>query len=91
MGTRSAWGQAFGRALWLATLPLRSSGTRTMELTRSGWTPMTPSALFHSVCVMFKDGRARVDIDGFASNRDYTEAEARDAFSRVAQDHKWIV
>jgi len=60
-------------------------------LTRSGWTPMTPSALLHSVCVMFKDGRGRVDIDGIASNRDYTELEAKDAFTRVAQFHKWHV
>ena len=60
-------------------------------LTRSGWTPMTPSALLHSVCVMFKDGHGRVDIDGFASNQDYTEAEAKDAFTRVAQFHKWHV
>ena len=52
---------------------------------------MTPSALLHSVCVMFKDGRARVDTDGYASTRDYTEAEAKDAFTRVAQFHKWSV
>lgn len=60
-------------------------------LTRSGWMPMTPSALLHSVCVMLKDGRGRVDIDGFASTQDYTEAEAKDAFTRVAQFHNWRV
>ena len=60
-------------------------------LTRSGWMPMTPSALLHSVCVMFKDGRGRVDINGYASTQDYTEAEAKDAFTRVAQFHKWRV
>ena len=34
-------------------------------LTSQGWTPMTPLALLHSVCVMFKDGNGRLDLSTY--------------------------
>ena len=60
-------------------------------LTRQGWRPMTVSALLHSIGVMFKEGRGRVHGTGTVAGQDYTEREARDAFTRVAKFHKWSV
>ena len=57
-------------------------------LTTQGWMPMTPLALFHSICVMWTDGEGRLDLQ---NNRDYNEAEAKQAFARVAATHNWRV
>ena len=57
-------------------------------LTTQGWMPMTPLALFQTVCVMWSDGCGRIDLH---NNRDYSEAEAKEAFVRVAATHNWRV
>lgn len=57
-------------------------------LTSQGWMPMTPLALFQTVCVMWTEGEGRLQQD---SMYDYTEKEAKEAFGRVAATHKWRV
>jgi len=58
------------------------------ELTRSGWRPdFDLSALLIMLRNLLVDGGALIDMDSCYS--EYTEAEAREAFIRVAQAHGW--
>jgi len=56
-------------------------------LTNKGWTPAnTIEAVIVSVRAQFMEGGARLD---FSNTRDYTEAEAKEAFNRMVQTHGW--
>ena len=54
-------------------------------LTNSGWSPAnTVEAIFVSVRAELLEGGARID---FMNKRDYTEAEAQQAFQRMVASH----
>jgi len=56
-------------------------------LTNKGWTPAnTIEAVIVSIRAQFLEGGARLDM---SNKRDYTEAEAREAFDRMVQTHGW--
>lgn len=59
-----------------------------MELTRSGWTPeIDIGQLIIQIRQLLVEGGALIDMDN--CNYDYTEAEAKESFVRVAQAHGW--
>ena len=62
-------------------------------LTPGGWTPMTIHALLLTVCQMFREGNAHVQLhpDEHCARPlvDYHEQEAKEAFERVARFHGW--
>ena len=62
-------------------------------LTSSGWKPMTIESLVSSVIVMLKEGGARIQYkpDGHCMRPliDYTEEEARMAYTRVVERYGW--
>jgi len=56
-------------------------------LTNKGWTAAnTIEAVIVSIRAQFMEGGARLD---FSNTRDYTEAEAKEAFDRMVQTHGW--
>jgi len=56
-------------------------------LTNKGWTPAnTIEAVIVSIRAQFLEGGARLDL---TNKRDYTEAEAKEAFNRMVQTHGW--
>jgi len=56
-------------------------------LTNKGWTPAnTIESVIISVRAQFMEGGARLDL---GNTRDYTEAEAKEAFNRMVQTHGW--
>jgi ubiquitin-protein ligase len=56
-------------------------------LTGSGWKPINSlEAIFLQIKLEMTNGAPRVD---FGNDSEYSEQEARDAFFRVANDHKW--
>jgi len=58
------------------------------DLTRSGWNPENHMATFFVlVRNLLVEGFALIDMDSVGF--DYTEAEARAAFDRVARQHGW--
>jgi len=59
------------------------------ELTRSGWrSEFELSTFIIMIRNLLLEGMALIDMDN--ANAEYTEAEARDAFDRVARQHGWI-
>jgi ubiquitin-conjugating enzyme E2 Q len=57
------------------------------ELTRSGWNPQVELApLIIMVRNLLLEGGALIDMDNLS---DYSEWEAKDAFTRVAMAHGW--
>ena len=62
-------------------------------LTNQGWRPMTVASLLRTVVLTMKEGDAQVQLEPDAHCTtpaiDYSEAEARAAFSRVAAFHGW--
>ncbi|GAQ84192.1 protein with ubiquitin conjugating enzyme domain [Klebsormidium nitens] len=68
-------------------------GSICMELlTASGWTPAyaLESVLVQIIAEMMS-GNARLDQTSLQSGIEYSEAEAKAAFTRVARDHGWKV
>ena len=65
-------------------------GSICMEsLTPSGWIPVrTVESVFIEILFNMQEGGAR--LDGASANRDYTLAEAQEAFKRVARQHGWL-
>lgn len=63
-------------------------------LTPAGWREMDVASLLESLCLTLKEGKAKVqltpDLHCHAPLTDYTEAEAREAYHRVAKFHGWI-
>ena len=63
-------------------------------LTTSGWRPMNPESLIRAVMVTWKEGKAAIQVkpDMYCSSpyEDYSEAEAKEAFDRVARVHGWM-
>jgi len=60
-----------------------------LDLTRSGWNPENElSSFFIMIRNLLIEGSALIDMDD--PNGEYTEAEAREAFNRVARQHGWI-
>ncbi len=59
----------------------------TEMLTSAGWTPtMTLESVLLSIRTNMLTGGARID---HSNRRDYSEAEARDAFARMMREHGW--
>ena len=57
-------------------------------LTRSGWTPATSvESLLANIRADMACGNARLDMTRLRQT--YSEAEAREAFNRVARQHGW--
>ena len=56
---------------------------------------MTVDALLHSLCATLVEGKAKIqlqpDMHCGLPLVDYEEAEARQAYTRVAQYHGWVV
>lgn len=65
----------------------------TPMLTASGWKPMNVDALISSVVIILKEGGALVQLapDCHCARPllDYTEQEARDAYTRVVERYGW--
>jgi ubiquitin-conjugating enzyme E2 Q len=56
-------------------------------LTNKGWTAAnTIEAVIVSIRAQFLEGGARLDL---SNTKDYSEAEAKDAFNRMVQTHGW--
>eukprot|EP01089_Gocevia_fonbrunei_P009538 TRINITY_DN21869_c0_g1_i1.p1 TRINITY_DN21869_c0_g1~~TRINITY_DN21869_c0_g1_i1.p1 ORF type:complete len:337 (+),score=67.29 TRINITY_DN21869_c0_g1_i1:39-1013(+) len=56
-------------------------------LTNTGWSPAnTVEAVLVNIRANLIEGGARID---FSNKHDYTEAEAKDAFERMRQQHGW--
>ena len=62
-------------------------------LTASGWRSMDPEALIRSVMVIWKEGKAQIQVtpDAYCHipHIDYEEGEAKEAYARVAREHGW--
>mmetsp|Transcript_9194 Transcript_9194/g.9152 ORF Transcript_9194/g.9152 Transcript_9194/m.9152 type:complete len:306 (-) Transcript_9194:37-954(-) len=65
-------------------------GSICMEsLTPSGWIPVrTVESIFVEILFNMTEGGAR--LDPVSANLEYSLAEAQEAFTRVAQQHRWI-
>lgn len=48
-------------------------------------------ALFLQIIAEMMSGNARLDQNSLQSGNEYSEAEAKAAFTRVARDHGWKV
>lgn len=56
-------------------------------LTKSGWAPVTSiESILIQIRTEMLEGGAKLD---FINTHPYTEQEAKDAFMRVAREHKW--